>query len=162
MQASHFSPDILDFIRLLSNHKVRYVIVGGEAVIYYGYPRLTGDVDFFYGKSDKNINSLFNALSKFWKGDIPGIKKKSELAKPGYIIQFGIPPNRIDLMNTIDGVHFEDAWNEKNSEHLSFGGEEVPIYFLSLKHLLINKKLSGRDKDRDDLSYLENIHPEEP
>ncbi len=158
MLADYFSSDILEFVRLLSDHKVQYVIVGGEAVIYYGYPRLTGDVNFFYGKTGENINSLFNALNDFWNKDMPGIKDKNELAQPDYIIQFGIPPNRIDLMNTIDGVQFEDAWKEKNTENLSTGDVEVPVYFLSLDHLLINKKTSGRDKDREDLSFLENIH----
>lgn len=63
------------------------MIVGGEAVIYYGYPRLTGDVDFFFSSDDKNVIRLFETLSEFWDGNIPGIESEDELKKPGYIIQ---------------------------------------------------------------------------
>ncbi|MBA7492355.1 hypothetical protein ES702_02905 [subsurface metagenome] len=65
MKSSHFSIDIREFIRLLSIHKVRYVIVGGEAVIYYGYARLTGDVDFFYEAISENVKKLYSALDDF-------------------------------------------------------------------------------------------------
>jgi len=157
MRADHFSQDILDFILLLNQFKVKYLIVGGEAVIYYGYPRLTGDVDFFYKNTNHNIESLFDALLEFWDNDIPGIKNQKELAVTNYVVQFGIPPNRIDLMNSIDGVRFNEAWEEKMIEHITIEENRVPIYYLSLKHLLINKRISDRDKDRDDLSYLNKI-----
>lgn len=74
MHSSHFSPDIQEFIGLLSINKVKYVIVGGEAVIYYGYARLTGDVDFFYEASLENTERLYIALDSFWGSAIPGIK----------------------------------------------------------------------------------------
>jgi len=63
MESSYFSPDIQEFIRLLFIHKVRYLIVGGEAVIYYGYARLTGDIDFFYERTKQNTKSLYTALN---------------------------------------------------------------------------------------------------
>ncbi|HMB92498.1 MAG TPA: hypothetical protein VKP65_16715, partial [Rhodothermales bacterium] len=85
IEAAHFSPDTQDFIRLLHQHSVRYVIVGGEAVIYYGYARLTGDVDFFYDRQPDNAALLFEALLSFWDGDIPGISKPEELIEPGLI-----------------------------------------------------------------------------
>ena len=157
MRADHFSQDILDFILLLNQFKVKYLIVGGEAVIYYGYPRLTGDVDFFYENTERNIKSLFDALMEFWDNDIPGINNKEELAISNYVIQFGVPPNRIDLMNNIDGIKFKDAWEEKNTEYIIIEKNRVPLYYLGLKHLLINKTISDRDKDRDDLSYLNKI-----
>lgn len=62
VEASHFSPDILEFIRLLQAHQVKYVVVGGEAVIYHGYPRFTGDVDFFFSDAPENIQAIFAAL----------------------------------------------------------------------------------------------------
>ena len=74
MKASHFSLDVLDFLLLLSIHKVRYVIVGGEAVIYYGFARLTGDIDFFYEPTAENARRLYRTLDKFWRGSIPGIQ----------------------------------------------------------------------------------------
>lgn len=107
IRADYFSSDILELLDLLYRKKVEYLIVGGEAVIYYGYPRLTGDIDLFYRNSDKNTKKLFNVLLDFWDGDIPGIKEKAGLAQPGYVIQFGVPPNRIDFLNEIEGVMLE-------------------------------------------------------
>lgn len=133
------------------------MIVGGEAVIYYGYPRLTGDVDFFFSSDDKNVTLLFETLLEFWDGNIPGIESKDELKTPGYIIQFGSPPNRIDLMNSIDGVDFDEAWKKSKTEQIEVSGNAVPVYYLGLEHLIKNKTASGRDKDLDDLSYLKKI-----
>ena len=83
MKASHFSPDIQEFLFLLSIHKVKYVIVGGEAVIYYGFARLTGDIDFFYEPTANNVQLLYRSLDEFWQGSIPGIQSPSELASKG-------------------------------------------------------------------------------
>lgn len=157
MRSDYFSDDILEFLILLDKYSVRYLIVGGEAVIYYGYARLTGDVDIFYDPARPNITRLYEALSEFWDNDIPGIKDKNELTGPGYIIQFGVPPNRIDLMNTIDGVSFLEAWNEKRVEELKILEKSIPINFIGLKQLIANKVKSGRNKDLDDLKYLKSI-----
>jgi hypothetical protein len=73
MTAAFFSKDIVEFLFLLNKNKVNYLIVGGEAVIYYGHARLTGDKDIFYGSDKENCIRLFEALSKFWHDDIPGI-----------------------------------------------------------------------------------------
>lgn len=92
VEAAHFSPDIQEFIKLLHKHGVHYLIVGGEAVIYYGYVRLTGDVDFFYDRREDNARKLFAALAAFWGGNIPGIDEAEELMEAGLILQFGRPP----------------------------------------------------------------------
>src|SRR5688500_8747122 len=105
----HFSPDTLEFIRLLAKHGVKYVIIGGEAVIFHGYARSTGDVDFFYSRDPENSERLFAGLQEFWDGDVPGLNTASELLEPGVVIQFGRPPNRIDLLNAPDGLSFEQA-----------------------------------------------------
>jgi hypothetical protein len=73
LEGEYFSADILEFIKLLHIHKVRYVVVGGEAVIYYGHARLTGDIDFFYESGRENATALFQALLVFWGGEIPGM-----------------------------------------------------------------------------------------
>ncbi len=116
MKASHFSSDIKEFIKLLNVYGVRYVIVGGEAVIYYGYARLTGDVDFFYEPTTANVTYLYNALLDFWEGKIPGVKCSAELQTKGTIFQFGVPLNRIDLINSLDAVSFEEAWESRKEE----------------------------------------------
>ena len=66
MKELYFSKDILDFLYLLYKHQVKYLIVGREAVIFYGHARLTGDIDFYYDRSTENVNKLFKALNKFW------------------------------------------------------------------------------------------------
>ena len=160
MKASHFSEDTLEFLRLLAKYGVKYVIVGGEAVIYYGYARLTGDVDFFYEDSKQNVIDLFQALEEFWKGDIPGISTVEELLEPGIIIQFGTPPNRIDLLNRIDAVTFQKAWLNRTSVDLGIKEERVPVHFIGLDELIKNKEALKRYKDLEDLKYLRKAREE--
>ena len=154
MKASHFSPDIQEFIRLLSINKVRYVIVGGEAVIYYGYARLTGDVGFFYEVSSENVKKLYKTLESFWGGSVPGIKSQKELLKIGTIFQFGKPPNRIDLLTTINAVTYENAWATRTKEEIKIKDKKYPVYYIGLVELIKNKKSIKRYKDREDLKYL--------
>ena len=160
MKASHFSEDTQEFLRLLSEYKVKYVIVGGEAVIYYGYARLTGYVDFFCENSKQNVINLFKVLEEFWKGEIPGISKVGELLEPEIIIQFGTPPNRIDLMNKIDAVTFQAAWLNKTTVDLEIKEQKVPVYLIGLDELIINKEALKRYKDLEDLKYLRKAREE--
>jgi len=120
---------------LLHKHRVRYLIVGGEAVIYYGYARLTGDVDF-------------------WGGSIPEIADWGELMEEGVIIQFGRPPHRLDLVNRIDGVSFQAAWPARHIACLKSQGARIPVLYMGLPDLIRNKQAAGRPKDLQDLQYL--------
>jgi hypothetical protein len=153
--ANHFSLDTQEFLRLLDQRNVRYLIVGGEAVIFYGHVRLTGDVDFFYAIDDENVAGLFEALVEFWEGDIPGVGGAEDLAVRGQIIQFGVPPNRIDLINDIDGVVFDEAWPDRVLAELTSPERSIPITFIGREHLVRNKRASNRPKDLDDLQFLE-------
>jgi hypothetical protein len=154
IDASHFSPDTRDFIRLLHSNDVRYLIVGGEAVIFHGHVRLTGDVDFFFGRDSANLERLFAALDAFWDGDVPGLTSAADLSPDGTIVQFGQPPNRIDLINAIGGVTFEEAWEGRVEPILSLEDGELRVPFIGLDALVKNKRAVGRPKDLDDLSYL--------
>jgi len=149
-----FSSDCYEFIQKLNLHNVEWVIVGGEAVIYYGYTRLTGEVVFFFRSDEKNVENLWQALYDFWDGQIPGEITKHDLKEPGYFIQFGIPPNRIDLMNKIDGVEFDEVWQNKVTESVETDNENIEIYFIGIDELIKNKTVSGRAKDMEDLNYL--------
>jgi hypothetical protein len=149
-----FSRDILEFLVLLHHHLVRYLIVGGQAVIYHGYARLTGDIDIFYSLEESNVIALHDALSEFWSGHIPEIDSWKNLAVSGQIIQFGIPPNRIDLINRISGVRFDDAWAGKTTAVVSYSGTDAILNFIGLSDLIANKTSSKRPKDLDDLRYL--------
>lgn len=154
MKPSHFSKDILEFLFLLDKNQVRYVIVGGEAVIYYGYVRLTGDIDIFFDSTPENVTKLFSALIEFWEGQIPGIESKDELIEPGVIIQFGLPPNRIDLINRIEGVIFKEAWDDKVTEIITINEIKISVCYIGIKQLIKNKSALDRPKDLDDLKYL--------
>jgi len=154
IDSSSFSPDVQEFLRLLHVHDVRYLIVGGEAVIFYGHARLTGDVDFFYDIDFDNVRRLFAALDEFWEGSVPGLGHPEELADSGFIVQFGVPPNRIDLMNRIDGVRFDEAWQTRTVVPLEVGEHVVPVNYVGLDALIRNKRAAARPKDMDDLPYL--------
>ena len=160
--ADHFSPDIQEFLRLLHQHEVHYVITGGEAVIYHGHARLTGDVDFFYDQGEENARKLYDALNEFWDGDIPDVETSSELTQPGLILQFGRPPNRIDLINQIDGVGFGEAWDTRITVTLAGETGDVPVYYLALAALTANKKAAGRPKDLQDIEYLDSAGDSAP
>ena len=151
---SYFTPDVRDFIRLLDKHDVRYLIVGGEAVIFYGHARLTGDVDFFYDSELENARRLYAALDEFWEGSLPGLACADELTEPGLILQFGVPPNRIDLMNRIDAVVFEDAWKERVVVVLEINDHGVSVNYVGLEELITNKEAAARPKDLDDLPFM--------
>jgi predicted nucleotidyltransferase len=154
---SPFSSDITEFLSLLSAHGVRYLIVGGEAVIYYGYARLTGDVDIFYEASAENAAALFAALLEFWNGEVPGVGAARELLEPGLILQFGVPPNRIDLLNRIDGVSFPECWGPRKEVDLSLRGRRFPVNYIGRQQLIKNKEAARRDKDLDDLRFLRRL-----
>jgi hypothetical protein len=148
------SADIIEFIQLLWRFKVRCLMVGGEAVIFHGYPRLTGDVDFLYDRTRDNAARLFKALAAFWDNDIPEVKMASELLEPGIIVQFGRPPHRIDLHNQIDGVSFGLAWRSRIPVELKTRSGSVRLFYIGIGPLRRNKRASGRAKDLDDLEHL--------
>jgi hypothetical protein len=151
---SHFSPDTVAFIEALSRHQVRYLVAGGEAVIYHGHARLTGDVDFFYDRDEPNVGRLYAALRDFWGGPPPGISGEQELAHRGLVLQYGVPPNRIDLINDIDGVGFDEASANRIEATICREAGGVPVSYLGLKELIRNKEACGGPKDLDDLAYL--------
>lgn len=152
-----FSEDIREFLRELNQHRVRFMIVGGEAVIFYGHVRLTGDIDVFFDRSPDNAGRLLDALSDFWHGVIPGVGHASELQVLGVVFQFGVPPNRIDLLNDIDGVTFEEAWPRRTEAAIGEGSDLIPFSYLGLDDLMANKMAAGRPKDLDDLRYLSAV-----
>lgn len=157
MSPSYFSDDIQEFLSFLAKHEVKYVIVGGEAVIFYGHARLTGDIDLLYEASDDNVDRLYQALMEFWEGNIPGIETEEDLKERGLILQFGVPPNRIDLINQIEGVSFEEVWNNKTEVQIAIKGEKLPLYYIGLDQLIKNKESLKRYKDLEDLKFLKEV-----
>ena len=144
----NIQPDFEEFLRLLEKNKVRYMIIGGYAVAFHGFPRFTKDIDIFYIDTDENIEKIIKALIEF------GFKrenlKQKMFKKKGNVIQFGIEPVRIDLLNEIDGVCFIDA--EKNTVSGKYG--KVKVKFINKRDLIKNKKATKRLKDKADVEEL--------
>jgi hypothetical protein len=157
IKASHFSRDTLEFLESLYKYNVDYVIVGGQAVIYYGHVRLTGDVDIFYNRDKQNIEKLYKALEDFWSGAIPGLSDQNDLDREGIIVQFGIPPNRIDLINIIEAVSFADAEKSKEIVEIRMGSKTIKIYYINLDLLIRNKEALSRPRDLEDLKFLKAV-----
>lgn len=145
--------DLREFIALLSSHAVDYVIVGGHAVAFHGHPRFTGDIDIFVRPTSENATKLLAALDAFGFGDV-GLDLAA-LTTPDRIVQLGVPPNRIDLLTSISGVTFDDAWRTRVLARL----DGLPVAFLGREALLANKRASGRPKDLADIAELERRRP---
>lgn len=157
MKASYFSSDVQEFIQALSGHEVRYVIVGGEAVIYHGHARLANGIDFFYEPSVENADRLWNALDEYWAGDMPGLKSAEGLRIIGATVQYGVPPNQIVLYNSLTGVSFDEAWEAKVTESIRIRGKKHSVYFMGSEALVKNKRALKREIDQEDLKYLQAL-----
>lgn len=142
--------DFEEFIELLNKNEVKYLVVGGYAFAIHAYPRFTNDIDFFVLSTKPNVDKIISVLKEFGF-DISSISA-DDLLKKDKVVQLGEPPYRIDLLTSIDGVDFGDAWKRKIRGKY---GDQV-IYFISKEDLIRNKKASGRKKDLDDLNELES------
>jgi hypothetical protein len=141
--------DLREFIELLNSTKVKYLLVGGHAVAFHGFPRFTGDIDFFIENSADNVQRVQTALVQF---GFPAVAQDlSNPISPGTVIQLGRPPHRIDLLVSISGVSFEDAWD--SLQFAPIDGFDIPV--INKQLLLQNKRASGRPKDLEDVRQLE-------
>jgi hypothetical protein len=141
-------PDFKDLIALLNQYEVIYLVVGGFAVAHHGYPRFTGDIDFWVKTDPENSDRVVKALREFGFAG-PDISSEDFL-RPNHVVQLGYPPNRIDLLTGVTGLDFDECWQSRDT--IEF--EDVTIHFLSLEHLKLNKRLVARKKDEIDLENL--------
>lgn len=141
--------DFKEFLRLLNEADAQYLLIGGYAVGYYGYPRSTADMDIWIAISPDNASKVLWAFEQFGMND-PSLTAET-LQQPGKIIRMGVPPVRIEVLTEIDGVVFPECY--KSCESTTIDG--VPVTLISRKHLLQNKKASGRYKDLDDVEQLD-------
>ena len=142
-------PDFEELLRLLEENEVRYMVVGGYAVAFHGYPRFTKDIDIFFLNTQENVDKLRNALVAFGFSDIE--LPQALFTEKGNVIQFGVPPVRADLLNEIEGITFDEA--EKTVVRGRYGSVEVN--FISRESLIQNKRASGRSQDALDAEKLE-------
>ena len=148
MATIHLPPDFKEFLKLLEDHKVHYLLIGGYAVGYYGYPRATADMDIWIAIHPDNAQKIVSVLREFGF-DVPELSADLFL-KEQQIVRMGVPPVRLESTTSISGVGFNECYEERERGVL----DGIEINFISLKHLKINKKASGRYKDLNDLENL--------
>lgn len=143
--------NFVDFINLLNEHKVKYVLVGGWAVIFEGYSRNTGDMDILIEREENNANKLL-AVIKDFLGSTIGFDK-DDFLKEENVIMMGRPPFRIDILTDISGVSFKEAFESSKI----YEDEGLKIRCIHINELIRNKKATGRLKDLGDVDMLEKI-----
>jgi hypothetical protein len=144
----NLNEDFKEFVQLLNKNKVEYLVVGGYAVAAHGYPRYTGDIDFWINREPENAKKLIQSLIEFGFGSVDITLE--DLTTSDNVIQLGYPPSRIDILTSVTGLEFANCWKEKTE--VVFENEK--INFISLHHLKINKKETGRTQDKLDLENL--------
>jgi hypothetical protein len=140
--------DFEELLKLLENNSVKYMIVGGYAVAFHGFPRLTRDIDVYFDGSDENVENIIKSLIGF---GFPEKDLNFEMfTSVGNIITFGVEPVRVDFLNQISGIGFEEAWSNKIRG--KYGNVEVN--FIGLTQLIKNKTSTDRPKDKLDAEEL--------
>jgi predicted nucleotidyltransferase len=148
------APAFRDFLKLLEEHDVPYLLVGGYAVAFHGFVRYTGDLDVFVEISDSTADKLVSVFKEFGF-DLAEVRRDTFLT-PGNIVRIGNEPVRIEVLNQIDGVLFSEAFDNR----LEVEVDGVRLLFLSLDLLIVNKGATGRNKDKFDLLELKRIREE--
>jgi hypothetical protein len=142
--------DFLDAIAALLAADARFLVVGAHAMAAHGVPRATGDIDVWVDRDARNLDRVWRALMTFGAPlEALGIAR-SDLDRPDYVIQLGLPPRRIDLLTDVSGLTFGDAWNDRYEVPMG----ELAIPFLGRASLIRNKRASGRFKDLADIEAL--------
>lgn len=142
----------IDFISLLNKHQVKYVLVGGWAVIFEGYQRTTADIDIFVKAESENAQLVLNAIKEF-VGSAIGFSIE-DLTKENNVLMIGREPLRIDLLTSISGLSFDEVYETSKI----YMDEEVAIRCIHINELMRNKEASGRLKDLADLEKLRKIN----
>jgi Nucleotidyl transferase of unknown function (DUF2204) len=143
------SSDYKDLLRSLNAAGVRYLVVGGYAVMIYTEPSFTKDLDIWTEPTIENAQALFRALSAFG-APLKGISPK-DFTEPEIFYQMGVEPVRVDVLTSLPGLVFSEAWDRK--EAVDFDGEQA--FVLGREDLVLSKKLTGRPRDREHARRLQ-------
>lgn len=141
--------DFSEFLKLLAEHEVRYLLVGGYAVAHHGYVRGTADMDLWVDQAGDNPDRLVAAIREF--GFSSADLTPDHFHKDAQIIRMGVPPLRIELMTSVSGVGFDECYDRR--EIVNWGG--LPVSMISLDMLKQNKQAASRQKDLSDLDQLD-------
>lgn len=143
------SPDFLDMLCELNAVGAEYLVIGAFAVSAHGFARATEDLDIWVRPTPENAERVMTAIKRF--GAPLHDLKTVDLHSQDVVFQIGIAPQRIDFLTTIEAIDFDDAWPDRMV--VEYDGQKYPV--LSIRHLIINKRAAGRDKDLLDVKRLE-------
>ena len=145
------NPDFRELLLAFNAANVEYLLVGAHALAVYGHVRATKDLDVWIRPAENNADRVIAALTSFGAPLID--LSRDDLTSNGTVFQIGIPPLRIDLLTSIDGVEFEEAWSDRGTTQFA----DLPVFVISREHLIANKKASGRLQDLADVEQLEKL-----
>jgi predicted nucleotidyltransferase len=140
--------DFREFLQLLNEKQVEYLVVGGFAVGYHGYPRATVDMDIWIGRSPATAGKMVQVLRDFGF-DVPNLSEDLFL-REDQIVRMGVPPMRLEIFTGIPGVKFKECYRSRVVGEI----DGLPVNLISLEDLKSNKRASGRSKDLADLERL--------
>lgn len=143
------NPDFRDMLSACIAEDVEFLVVGAYALAAHGLPRATGDLDCWIRRSPENAERVMRALGRF--GAPLDQITAADLLTPDTVFQLGVEPTRIDVLTSIDGVEFDDAWPSRVVTEVA--GLRVPL--LGLAELVRNKRASGREQDLADVARIE-------
>ena len=141
--------DFLDMLSALFAENAEFLVVGAYALATHGYPRATGDIDIWIRRSPENADRVWRALRRY-RAPMRNLTI-DDLHAPDIVFQIGVAPFRIDILTSISGVEFDDAWPHRVETEVA--GRRYPV--IGRQHLLQNKKATGRPKDVADAAWLE-------
>lgn len=144
-------PDFSELLALFNAHGVEYLIVGGYALAFHGAPRFTGDLDVYVKPDPANSRRILSALEAF--GFVSLSLTWDDFERPDHVIQLGVPPVRIDLITSITGVSWDEAWAGRGDG--CYG--DVPVHYIGRDQFIANKRATGRKKDAADLEALGEV-----
>ncbi len=142
--------DFRDMLRALVAAEVRFLVVDAHSLGVHGVPRATGDLDIWVQRSPGNASRLIAGLADFGAPVVDLGIRAEDFVQPDIVAQLGLPPYRIDLLTSISGVQFEDAWAGRVEAEIE--GVRVPV--LGMEALVLTKRATGRRKDLADLDAL--------
>ena len=145
--------DFKEFLRLLRSHGVEYLLIGGYAVIYHGFPRATGDMDIWIAINAENAQRMVDTVREFGF-DTPQLSPGLFLQE-GKMVRMGNVPLRIEILTRISGVGFDECYRDRIVDEM----DGVEVSLISMRDLLANKRASGRHKDLMDIEELSGGDP---
>ncbi len=143
------SPDFKDLLSEFNARGVEYLLVGAYALAAHGHVRATGDLDLWVRPDGANAKRVLDALEAYG-APLEGLTA-ADLSRPDTVFQIGVAPLRIDILTSIDGVDFAEAWAARSTTSFA----DQPIAVLSVRHLIRNKRAVGRPQDLADVEWLE-------